>query len=161
MAERKPAAIRAAEVPARTGSIYPAPYDKAIAGRAKRALGDQFGLSQFGVNLTVLAPGSASSQRHWHQTEDEFIYVLDGEVTLVDDSGEQVLTAGMCAGFKAGVPNGHQLVNRSAMPASVLEVGTRSAVETAHYPDPDVDMLAVKKDGRFEIRHKDGTPYEV
>ncbi|HRX34875.1 MAG TPA: cupin domain-containing protein [Aestuariivirga sp.] len=159
MSDPKPAAIRAADIPARTGTIYPKPYDKGFEGRAKRALGDVFGLSQFGVNLTVLAPGSASSQRHWHEREDEFIYVLDGEVTLIGDTGELVLTAGMCAGFKAGVPNGHQLVNRSSVPASILEVGTRSDVETAHYSDAAVDMKAIKQNGRFQILHKDGTPY--
>ena len=159
MADKTPAAIRAADVTPRTASIYPEVYARALEGRAKRALGDVFGLSQFGVNLTVLAPGCSSSQRHWHEKEDEFIYVLDGEVILVDDLGETVLTAGMCAGFKAGVPNGHKLVNRSAMPASVLEVGTRLAVETAHYPDPDVDMMAVKENGRFRVLHKNGTPY--
>lgn len=159
MADPKPAAIRAADVAPRTGTIYPKPYDMDLEGRAKRALGDVFGLSQFGVNLTVLAPGTASSQRHWHEKEDEFIYVLDGELTLVDDSGEQVLTAGMCAGFKAGVASGHQLVNRSSMPASVLEVGTRSDTEAAHYTDAGVDMMAVKENGKFRILHKDGTPY--
>ena len=159
MSDAKPKAIRAAEVTARTGTIYPKPYDKGLEGRAKRALGDVFGLSQFGVNLTVLEPGSASSQRHWHEKEDEFIYILDGEVTLIDDRGEQVLTAGMCAGFKAGVPNGHQLVNRSSVPVSILEVGTRSEVETAHYSDAAVDMKAIKQNGKFQILHKDGTPY--
>ena len=159
MAESKPVAIRAADVTARIATIYPPPFDKNLEGRAKRALGDPFGLTQFGVNLTVLAPGSSSAQRHWHEKEDEFVYILDGEVTLVDDSGEQVLTSGMCAGFKAGVPNGHKLVNRSAMPVSFLEVGTRSAVEKAHYPDADVDMMAVKEHGKFRVLHKDGTPY--
>lgn len=148
---------RALDVPARTGTIYPPPYDAALAGRAKRALGDLFGLTQFGVNLTVLAPGSSSAQRHWHESEDEFIYVLDGEVTLVDDAGEQLLTAGMCVGFKAAVPNGHMLVNRSAAPASYLEVGTRSEGDRAHYPE--ADMLAVKENGKFRITRKDGTPY--
>jgi uncharacterized cupin superfamily protein len=149
--------IRATDVPARTSTIYPAPYAGAMAGRAKRALGDQFGLSQFGVNLTVLAPGSASSERHWHETEDEFIYVLEGDVILVDDSGEHPLTAGMCSGFKAGVPNGHKLVNRSASPATILEVGTRSNGDRAHYPE--ADMAAEKIDGKFRLTRPDGTPY--
>jgi uncharacterized cupin superfamily protein len=159
MADASRSAIRAADVAARTVTIYPAPYDRDLAGRAKRALGDVFGLTQFGVNLTVLAPGSSSAHRHWHEKEDEFIFILDGEVILVDDSGEQTLTPGMCAGFKAGVANGHKLVNRSALPVSFLEVGTRSAVETAHYPDADVDMMAVKENGKFRVLHKDGTPY--
>lgn len=159
MAERGPRTITASAVAARTGTIYPQPYARALEGRSKRALGDAFGLSQFGVNLTVLAPGSASAQRHWHEREDEFVYILDGEATLVDDDGETVLTSGMCAGFKAGVANGHKLVNRSGRPVTYLEIGTRSAIETAHYPDADVDMQAVKVDGKFRVLHKDGTPY--
>jgi uncharacterized cupin superfamily protein len=159
MADEKPATIRATDVSPRTASIYPAAYAKALEGRAKRSLGDVFGLSQFGVHLTVLAPGSASSQRHWHEQEDEFVYILEGEAVLVDDAGEHVLKPGMCAGFKSGVPNGHKLVNRSAGPVTYLEIGTRSTVETAHYPDPDVDMKAVKVDGKFKLFRKDGTPY--
>lgn len=157
MAEGRPAVIRAADVPPRTGSSYPAAFAKDVEGRAKRALGDQFGLTQFGVNLTVIAPGSASAQRHWHAAEDEFIFVIDGELVLIDDNGEHVLTAGMCAGFKAGVPNGHMLVNRSSMPASYIEVGTRSPNETASYPD--IDMVAIKDGGKFRFTRKDGTPY--
>jgi uncharacterized cupin superfamily protein len=153
----KPPFLRALDVVARTNTIYPPAYAAPLAGRAKRALGDQFGLTQFGVNLTTLAPGSWSSQRHWHEKEDEFIYVLEGDVTLVDDSGEHVLTPGMCAGFKAGVPNGHKLVNKSASPAIYLEVGTRSGEERSHYPD--ADMQGVKRNGAWQILHKDGTPY--
>lgn len=149
--------VRALDVPARSGTVYPPPYAAALAGRAKRALGDLFGLSQFGVNLTVLAPGAASSERHWHETEDEFVYVLEGEVILIDDAGEHPLTAGMCAGFKAGVPDGHKLVNRSGAPAVLLEVGTRSEGDRAHYPE--ADMAAVKTGGAFRITRKDGTPY--
>jgi uncharacterized cupin superfamily protein len=149
--------VRALDVPARTGTIYPQPYAAAVEGRAKRALGDLFGLSQFGVNLTVLAPGTASSERHWHETEDEFVYVLEGEVILIDEAGEHVLGPGMCAGFRAGVPNAHKLVNRSSAPVTLLEVGTRSDIDRAHYPE--ADMLAEKQDGRFRITRKDGTPY--
>jgi uncharacterized cupin superfamily protein len=149
--------VRALDVPARTGTIYPQPYAAALAGRAKRALGDLFGLSQFGVNLTVLAPGTASSERHWHETEDEFIFILEGEAVLIDDQGEHPLGPGMCVGFKAGVPNAHKLVNRSSAPVTILEVGTRSESERAHYPE--ADMLAVKRDGKFIITRKDGTPY--
>ena len=148
---------RALDVPARTGTIYPKPYAAALEGRAKRALGDLFGLSQFGVNLTVLAPGTASAERHWHESEDEFVYVLEGELVLIDDGGEHVLSAGMCAGFKAGVANGHKLVNRSAHPAMVLEIGTRIEGDRAHYPE--ADMIAMKIDGKFRITRKDGTPY--
>jgi uncharacterized cupin superfamily protein len=157
MAEGRPVAIRAADVPARTVTVYPPPYAAALAGRAKRALGDLFGLSQFGVNLTVLAPGAASSERHWHEREDEFVYVLEGQVILIDEQGEHLLEAGMCAGFKAGVPNGHKLVNRSSSPATLLEVGTRSEGDRAHYPE--ADMIAMKVDGKFRVTRKDGTPY--
>jgi uncharacterized cupin superfamily protein len=157
MAEKPPAPLRAMDLPARTSTIYPPPYAAAMAGRAKRALGDPFGLRQFGVNLTVLAPGAASSERHWHESEDEFVYVLDGEVTLIDETGEQPLTAGMCMGFRAGLPNAHKLVNRSALPATYLEVGTRSEGDRAHYPE--ADMAAVKENGKFRVTRKDGTPY--
>jgi len=149
--------IRATDVAARTGTIYPAAYAAAMEGRAKRALGDRFGLSQFGVNLTVLAPGAASSERHWHETEDEFVLVLEGEVTLIDEQGEHLLSPGMCMGFKAGVANAHKLVNRSPAPVTLLEVGTRSEGDRVHYPD--VDMAAVKVDGKFRITRKDGTPF--
>jgi uncharacterized cupin superfamily protein len=157
VAEERKAAIRAADAPARTVTIYPQPYAAAMAGRAKRALGDLFGLSQFGVNLTVLAPGAASSERHWHEREDEFVYVLEGHVILIDDQGEHLLESGMCAGFQAGVPNGHKLVNRSSHPATLLEVGTRSEGDRAHYPE--ADMAAVKENGKFRLTRKDGTAY--
>jgi uncharacterized cupin superfamily protein len=111
----------------RVGSIYPAPFAEPLKGREKRALGDAAGLSQFGVNLVTLQPGAWSSQRHWHENEDEFIYVLEGEVTLITDAGEQVLKPGLAAGFPAGKTNGHHLVNRSDKPARYFEVGTRAA----------------------------------
>jgi uncharacterized cupin superfamily protein len=149
--------VRALDVPARNRTIYPAPYAAALEGRAKRALGDLFGLSQFGVNLTVLAPGAASSERHWHELEDEFIYILEGEAVLIDDAGEHLLSVGMCAGFKAGVPNGHKLVNRSPAPVTILEVGTRVEGDRAQYPD--ADMIAEKIDGKFRITRRDGTAY--
>jgi uncharacterized cupin superfamily protein len=147
--------IRAMDLAPRTGTIYPPPYAVALAGRAKRALGDAFGLSQFGVNLTVLAPGTASAERHWHEKEDEFVYILEGEVVLIDDQGEHLLTPGMCAGFKAGDPNAHKLVNRSSSPVTLLEVGTRSEGDRAHYPE--AGMAAEKIDGKFRITRKDGT----
>jgi uncharacterized cupin superfamily protein len=157
MADGKPAVIHALQVPARTGTIYPPPYDAALAGRAKRALGDVFGLTQFGVNLTELAPGAASSERHWHEREDEFIFVVSGEVTLVDDEGEHLLTAGMCAGFKSGAANGHKLVNRSSVPATVIEIGTRNESDRVRYPD--ADMTGTKENGKYRLTRKDGTPY--
>jgi uncharacterized cupin superfamily protein len=144
-------------VPPRLGSIYPSPFGEKLAGREKRALGDALQLTQFGVNLVTLAPGSWSSQRHWHANEDEFIYVLDGEVTLVTDAGEKVLGPGMAAGFPAGKPDGHHLVNRSERPVLYLEVGTRAESEEAHYSD--IDMVARKEGGRFVFTHKNGEHY--
>ena len=141
----------------RVGSTYPAPFGAPLAGREKRALGDALKLTQFGVNLVTLAPGTWSSQRHWHANEDEFIYVLDGEVTLVTDAGEKVLGPGMAAGFPAGKRDGHHLVNRSERPALYLEVDTRAAYEEAHHSD--IDMVARKEGGRFVFTHKNGDPY--
>jgi uncharacterized cupin superfamily protein len=153
------AAIDARSVTPRTGSIYPPKYGAALAGREKRTLGDSFGLTQFGVNLTTLAPGTWSSQRHWHEKEDEFIYILEGEVTLIDDAGEHLLKPGMCAGFKAGVANAHHLVNKSGKPALVLEVGSRMPGERGHYAE--ADMQSIKgEDGKWRILRKDGRPYE-
>ena len=157
MAEARPAAVVAMAVPARTGTIYPPEYAGPLKGREKRALGDLFGLDQFGVNLTVLQPGASSSERHWHKVEDEFIYIVNGEITLVDDAGEHKLTPGMCAGFKANVPNGHKLVNKTAVPVTYLEIGTRSPMETATYPD--ADMIGIKENGKFRFTRKDGSPF--
>jgi uncharacterized cupin superfamily protein len=156
-ATKRTAAIKAVDLTARASTIYPAELAGPLKGREKRALGDAFGLSQFGVNLTTLAPGAWSAHRHWHAREDEFIYVLDGEIVLVDDDGEHVLKPGMCAGFKAGVANAHRLVNKSSASASYLEVGTRSATESVTYPD--VDMRAGKQDGKWTITRKDGSPF--
>lgn len=139
------------------GSAYPDHLKSICDGRAKRRLGDALGLSQFGVNMMRLEPGAASSHRHWHEKEDEFVYVISGRVCLVTDNGEQELTAGMVAGFPAGRADGHHLVNRFDEAAIVLEVGTRSLSDQAHFPD--VDMMAVKEDGKFHFLQKDGTPY--
>lgn len=155
---RPATAVRALDLAARTSTIYPPPFDKVTAGRTKRALGTPFGLTQFGVNLVHLAPGAATALRHWHRREDEFIYVLDGEVTLVTDEGESPLEPGMIAGFPAGVPNGHCLVNRGTREAVLLEVGTRSAEETACYPDHDLVME--RSGGSAQFTRSDGTPYE-
>jgi uncharacterized cupin superfamily protein len=141
----------------RLGSAYPAPFGNPLAGREKRALGDALHLTQFGVNLVTLAPGSWSSQRHWHANEDEFIYVLDGEVTLVTDAGEQVLGPGMAAGFPAAKADGHHLINRSSAPVLYLEVGTRAETEEAQYSD--IDMVGRKANGPFVFTHKNGEPY--
>ena len=138
------------------GSDYPPPFDEPCRERIRRRLGDLAGLTQFGVNHLVLPPGAWSSQRHWHTIEDEFVYVLDGEVVLVTDAGEEVLRAGDCAGFPAGVPDGHHLQNRSAHAATVLEIGTRRlAHDGAFYSD--IDLHALKDDAGYA--HRDGRPY--
>jgi uncharacterized cupin superfamily protein len=144
-------------LPPRVGGSYPAPFGEPLQGREKRALGDPLGLTQFGVNLVTLAPGAWSSQRHWHVNEDEFVYVIEGEVTLVTDQGEVVLTQGLAAGFPAGHPDGHHLINRGAKPAIYLEVGTRAETEQAHYSD--IDMVVRKENGRFVYSRKNGEPY--
>ncbi len=138
------------------GSGYPAPYDEPCRDRKRWRLGDAAGLTQFGVNLLRLAPGVWSSQRHWHSAEDEFVYVLEGEVVLVSDAGEEVLRAGECAGFKAGDRNGHQLQNRAGVEAVLLEVGSRDPDrDGVDYPDIDLTIRA----GTRAFLHKDGTPY--
>jgi uncharacterized cupin superfamily protein len=143
-------------VPAVTGSHYPTPYDAPCAARVRRRLGDAAGLTDFGVNLLRLPPGTWSSQRHWHSAEDEFVYVLEGEVVLTTDAGEEILRAGDCAGFKAGLRDGHHLQNRSARDAVLLEVGSRkSAEDEGEYPD--IDMRFLKAEAGYA--HKDGTPY--
>lgn len=150
--------IDIAALPVRSGSAYPAPFDEPCAGRTRRALGDAAGLDQFGVNLQNLAPGAWTSQRHWHTTEDEFVWVVSGEVVLVTDEGEELLGPGDCAGFKAGVPNGHHIQNRSAAPAVLLEIGARDPQNDAcDYPDIDMVIDA----GSDVYRHRDGTPYEI
>jgi len=140
----------------RTGSSYPAPFHKECAERVKRALGDAVGLTRFGVNLVRLEPGAWSAQRHWHSHEDEFVYVLEGEVTLMSDAGEQVLAAGMAAGFPAGVEDGHCLVNRSDGAAVYLEVGDRAPHDRVRYPD--IDLLAEKHGGRYRFTNRKGEP---
>ena len=139
------------------GTRYPPPFDAPCRERKRWALGDVAGLTQFGVNLMRLAPGVWTSQRHWHTAEDEFVWVVEGEVVLVEDGGETVLKAGDCAGFKSGVANGHKIENRSDREAVLLEIGTRSPeTDEAYYSD--IDMM-VGPDSVY--RHKDGTPYEV
>jgi uncharacterized cupin superfamily protein len=133
-------------VPA-TGTGYPPPHDRVTQGRARRRLGDAVGLTQFGVNLTTLAPGAATALRHWHQAQDELVYVLAGELVLIEDEGETVLRPGDAAGFKAGVANGHHLVNRSAAEAVLLEIGTRTETEHARYSDVDMELV-IDADGR-------------
>jgi uncharacterized cupin superfamily protein len=141
----------------RTKGIYPQPWRSITDGREKTALGDVGGLTQFGVNLTRLRPGAASSLRHWHEQEDEFIYVLEGEIALIEDGGATVLRPGDAAGFKAGVSNGHHLVNKSARDALYLEIGTRAKHERAHYPD--VDLVGERDEHDFRFSHRSGEPY--
>jgi uncharacterized cupin superfamily protein len=138
------------------GSGYPAPYDEPCRQRKRARLGDAAGLTQFGVNLLRLPPGVWSSQRHWHSAEDEFVYVLEGEVVLVTDAGEEVLRAGDCAGFKAGESVGHHLQNRTSRDAVLLEVGTRNPERDA-VDYPDIDLMI--KAGARTFLHKDGAPY--
>jgi uncharacterized cupin superfamily protein len=149
-------ALDPATVEEKRGSGYPEPFRSRMGDRVKRRLGDACGLTRFGVNLVTLGPGGQSALRHWHTLEDEFVYVLDGEVVLVTNSGEQVLRAGDCAGYPAGSGDAHHFVNRSARPARYLEVGNREPADTAFYPDDD---LAYAKDARDGYLHKDGRPY--
>jgi uncharacterized cupin superfamily protein len=139
----------------RKGSSYPSPFDAPCAGRIRRRLGDAGGLTQFGVNLLHLPPGTWSSQRHWHSAEDEFVYVLSGEVMLVTNNGEEVLNAGDSAAFPKNISDGHQLINKSDTAAICLEIGTRSEDDFCTYSD--IDMQIDSKVGRYA--HKDGTPY--
>lgn len=142
--------------PVRHGTGYPPPFDGPCRERRRWRLGDAAGLSQFGVNLLRLPPGAWSSQRHWHSAEDEFVYVLEGEVVLITDTGEETLTAGDCAGFPAGRPDGHHLVNRSDREAVLLEVGARARDRDAvTYPDIDLALDA----GATTYRHRDGRLY--
>ena len=153
-----PIAAVAADVPARTTpSNYPEPFASRMAGRSKRALGAVFGLTNFGVNRTTLAPGAMSALRHAHTRQDEFIYVLQGHPVLRTNAGDTPLTPGMCAGFRAGTGDAHQLINPSGEPVVYLEIGDRTAGDTASYPDDD--LTATQVDGRWVFAHKDGLPY--
>lgn len=157
--EKKRTVLVAAEAPPRPKpSNYPAELLAKVAGRDKRPLGDPFGLTNFGVNLTRLAPGSASSLRHAHAKQDEFVYVLEGEPALVTNSGETLLKPGMCAGFKAGTGDAHHLVNRGAADAVFLEVGDRTPGDAVRYPDDDI-QAALGPDGKWNFSRKDGTPF--
>ena len=142
--------------PFSSGTSYPAPFDQPCVGRRRWALGDAAGLSQFGVNLLRLPPHQWSSQRHWHRAEDEFVYVLEGQVVLVTDAGEQVMGPGDCAAFPAGVADGHHLQNRSDLEVVILEMGSRRPDEDAG-TYPDIDLALPSRSGGY--LHKDGTPY--
>ena len=151
------AIVAAAAEPATRPSMYPAPFAQRMSGRTKRRLGEHFGLSNFGVNLSTLAPGSSSALRHAHSRQDEFIYVLSGHPTLHTDAGMERLAPGMCAGFPAGAGNAHRLLNETDTDVTYLEIGDRSAGDEAVYPDDDLHAFAV--DGTWRFLHKDGTPY--
>jgi uncharacterized cupin superfamily protein len=149
--------IDLAAVPVGTGSNYPHPFDIPCDGQSFQRLARHAGLTLFGVNLTVIPPGGWSSQRHWHTHEDEFVWVVEGELTLVTDTGEELLKAGDCAAFRHGDPDGHQLVNRSSLPARVLEIGNSDPNDRCVYSD--IDMVA--EPGVEGYNHRDGTPYPI
>ena len=155
--DRFPVAIAATEVAARNGTNYPPPLAARVRGRTKRRLGDAFGLRNFGVNLVVLAPGAASSLRHAHRRQDEFVYVLDGHPTLRTDAGDTPLASGDCAGFRAGSGDGHCLVNATDAAVAYLEVGDRTPGDAVRYPDDD--LLAIDEGGSWRFTRRDGTPY--
>lgn len=139
------------------GNGYPAAFAEITKGRFLKRLGDEVGLDQFGVNITRLEPGSGSALRHWHENEDEFVYILAGQATLIEDDGKTLLNPGDAAGFKAGVSNGHHLVNESDTDLVYLEIGTRAATERGHYPDDD--LAVVKDENGYNFTHKNGDAY--
>jgi uncharacterized cupin superfamily protein len=151
-------AVRAEDLEAHRKVGYPSPFAERMGDRVKHRLGDAFGLSQFGVNLTTLGAGGQSALRHYHTHEEELVYLLQGELVLITDAGEQVMRAGDVVGFPAGTRDGHHLVNRSDAPARYLEVGSRIEADDAHYPDDDLAWKQLE-DGRWITAHKDGTPY--
>jgi uncharacterized cupin superfamily protein len=149
--KQPPKKISIADIPARSGSDYPSPFDAPCRDRVRRALGNAAGLTDFGVNLLQLPPGVWSAQRHWHSKEDEFVWVLEGQVVLVTDAGEETFNAGECVGFKAGDANGHHFQNRSNTPVLLLEIGSRHGDDIVEYPDIDlrwVDPSYVHNDRR-------------
>jgi len=149
--------IDPATLPVITGTLYPPPFDEPCRARHRTRLADAAGLTQYGVNLVRLEPGAWSSQRHWHITQEEFIYVVSGELTLVTDAGEEVLKAGDCAGFRANDGDGHHLQNRSRADATFLEMGTRLVDDGAYYSD--IDMMVPPHSPHATYTHRDGTPY--
>src|SRR4051812_31699646 len=159
MSKAHPVTVRAADAPLRAKvTNYPEPFASRVAGRHKRPLGDLFGLSNFGVNLTRLAPGAESALRHAHARQDEFVYILEGRPTLITDQGAIELSPGMCAGFKAGNGDAHHLVNRSNEDVLYLEIGDRTPGDSAIYPDEDMQVVQ-DAEGKWRYLHKDGTAY--
>lgn len=156
--QNTPVAVVAAQAPPRARpSIYPEVFASRVAGRVKHPLGDLFGLTNFGVNLVRLLPGAGSALRHAHSRQDEFVYIVQGNAVLITDAGETQLSAGMCAGFKSGTGDAHQLLNRSSVEVIYLEAGDRSAGDTVVYPDDDLQGALVE--GKWQFAHKDGSPY--
>jgi uncharacterized cupin superfamily protein len=159
MSTAYPIALLATDVPPRAKpSNYPEPFASRVAGRVKRALGDAFGLKSFGVNLTRLAPGAISALRHAHTVQDELIYILQGHPTLITDAGETQLAPGMCAGFRGGSGDAHQLVNKSDGEVLYIEIGDRQPNDGASYPDDDL-AAALDESGKWKFTHKDGRDY--
>jgi uncharacterized cupin superfamily protein len=159
MTKPAPVAVVAADASLRAkASNYPEPFASRMQGREKRPLGDLFGLANFGVNLTRLRPGAVSALRHAHTRQDEFVYILDGEPSLITDSGETRLRPGMCAGFRGGSGDAHHLVNRTQTDVLYLEIGDRSAGDGVSYPDDDIQAI-LAPDGKWSFAHKDGAPY--
>jgi uncharacterized cupin superfamily protein len=145
------------KVPVDTSTGYPSPFNNAVTGRSRKRVGRAAGLAHFGVNICTLKPGAASSQRHWHENEDELVYMLEGEVVMCEDGGETVLKPGDVVAWKAGVPNGHCLINRSNRDVIFIEIGTRAASERAHYSD--IDMMVVRDEKGARYTKKNGEPY--
>ncbi len=145
------------KIPIDTATGYPAPFNKAVEGRSRKRLARFAGLAQFGVNICTLKPGAASSQRHWHEKEDELVFVLEGEVVLCEDNGETVLRPGDAVAWKAGVANGHRLINRSDRDTVFIEVGTRAAADRAYYSD--IDMMVTRDEKGARYTKKNGEPY--
>jgi uncharacterized cupin superfamily protein len=157
MAKFAPPALDPREVPAQTTSGYPEPFRSRVAGRHRKRLGDAAGIKNFGVNLVTLDPRAESSMRHWHEKQDEFIFVVEGEITLVTNAGRQRLGPGMAAGFPAGSADAHQLVNETNKPVVYLEIGDRTPDDSASYPDVDLAVRMI--DGKWVYSRKDGRPY--
>jgi uncharacterized cupin superfamily protein len=157
MSELKRPAVDPKDVPEVRSTVYPEPFRSRVANRVKRRLGEACGLTRFGVNLVTLGPGAQSALRHWHTLEDEFVYVLSGQVVLVTNAGEQMLSAGACAGYPAGSRDAHHFINRSDKPATYLEIGSRIDGDNAFYPDDDI-MWCHDGNGEYAA-HKDGRRY--
>ena len=150
--------IHIADIPTEAEKPFPQALKSKLGTVEWRRLGDHFDLQQFGVNHEIIQPGACSALRHWHSHADEFVYVVDGEMTLITDDGEMPICAGMCVGFRGGEANGHHMVNRSSLPATILAMGSRIPQDQVHYTDDDLQWL--HKNGQYIATKKDGTPYD-